>query len=160
MDAGPSALVEANQRSACGHGELLERDHFLAVDLAQRAAEDGAVLGEDADLAAVDGAEAGDDAVGDGTLGEHAEIVGAVARELAGFDEGVFIEEVIQPLARGHPPGGPDLLVGCAAQRRLRFLAAGEQIGDLVCRRAGRRGEPLDRFVRRNRHTAHNNAGW
>ena len=63
LDAGAAALVDADDRAAGLDREVHDLDDLLAVDLAERAAEDGEVLGEHADLAAVDGAVAGDDAV-------------------------------------------------------------------------------------------------
>ena len=62
MRAPPESLMPI-----IGHAGLQrdvhDLDDLLAEDLAERAAEDGEVLGEDADLPTVDGAVAGDDAV-------------------------------------------------------------------------------------------------
>ena len=63
LDAGAGALVDADDRAAGLHGEVHHLGDLLAVDLAERAAEDREVLGEHAHLAAVDGAVAGDHAV-------------------------------------------------------------------------------------------------
>ena len=63
LDAGAGALVDADDRAAGLDREVHHLGDLLAVDLAERAAEDGEVLGEHADLAAVDGAVAGDHAV-------------------------------------------------------------------------------------------------
>ena len=63
LDARAGALVDADDRAAGLDGEVHHLGDLLAVDLAERAAEDREVLGEHADLAAVDGAVAGDHAV-------------------------------------------------------------------------------------------------
>ncbi len=63
LDARAGALVDADDRAAGLDGEVHDLGDLLAVDLAEGAAEDREVLGEDADLAAVDGAVAGDHAV-------------------------------------------------------------------------------------------------
>ena len=68
LDAGAGAVVEADQRDADRGGQVHDLVDLLGEHLAQRPAEDGEVLAEDAHLAAVDGAEAGDDAVGVGAL--------------------------------------------------------------------------------------------
>ena len=68
LDPGAGALVDADDRAAGLDREVHDLDDLLAVDLAQRAAEDREVLGEHADLAAVDGAVAGDDAVAVGPV--------------------------------------------------------------------------------------------
>src|SRR5699024_8082566 len=101
LDAGAGALVQADDRAAGLDGQLLQLDHLLAVNLAEGATEDGAVLGEDADLATVDGAPAGDDAVGGGTLGDQAEVRGAGGRQGIGLDEGGLVAEVGDAVAGG-----------------------------------------------------------
>ena len=68
LDPGAGALVDADDRAAGLHGEVHDLGDLLAVDLAEGAAEDREVLGEDADLAAVDGAVAGDHAVAVGPV--------------------------------------------------------------------------------------------
>jgi hypothetical protein len=68
-------------------GHVHDLDDLLAVDLAERAAEDGRVLGEHGDRAAVDRAGAGDDAVAVGPRPIHAERGGAVADVLVELDE-------------------------------------------------------------------------
>jgi hypothetical protein len=49
LNAGTAALVDADQRAPGLDGEVDDLDDLLAVHLAQRAAEDGDVLAEDAD---------------------------------------------------------------------------------------------------------------
>ena len=63
LDPRAGALVDADDRAAGLDGEVHHLADLLAVDLAERAAEDGEVLGEHAHLPAVDGAVAGDHAV-------------------------------------------------------------------------------------------------
>jgi len=79
LDAGAAALVDADQRDARLEGEVLDLDDLLAVDLTERAAEDGHVLREDAHGAAVDGPGARDDAVAERSAGVHAEGTGTVS---------------------------------------------------------------------------------
>src|SRR5699024_4379976 len=78
LDAGASAFIKTNQRAAGGNSQLHNLDHLFAVNFTQCAAEDGAVLGEDADFASVDGAPAGHNAVGDNLLFGHAKVGRAV----------------------------------------------------------------------------------
>ena len=65
LDARAAAVVEADERCADRLGEIHDLVDLLGVDLAERAAEDREVLGEDEDLAAVDHPPAGDHAVGE-----------------------------------------------------------------------------------------------
>src|SRR5699024_3223382 len=132
LDAGTCTLVQADEWAAGVDGQLHDLDHLLAVHLTEGAAEDGAVLGEDADLAAVDGAPAGDDAVGGRALVAQAECGGAVAGELIGFDEGGLIEHVIKSFTRGEAVGRVDLLYGLFAHGEVGFRPAGLQVGDLA----------------------------
>ena len=83
LDPRAPRVVDADHRAADLHREVHHLDDLLAEDLAQRAAEDGEVLGEHADLAAVDRPVPGDDAVAVGALLLQAEVAGAVARELS-----------------------------------------------------------------------------
>ena len=101
LDAGAGALVDADDRAAGLDREVHDLGDLLAVDLAQRAAEDREVLGEDAHLAAVDGAEAGDHAVAVGALLLQAERGGPVPGQLVELDERALVEELLDPLAGG-----------------------------------------------------------
>ena len=123
LDAGACALVEADERAPGGDGQLHDLDHLLAVDLTEGTTEDSAVLGEDANLAAVDGSPAGDDSVGHGLLGGHTEVGGAVYCEHVSFDEGAFVEEVVQAVACGEAALIADFLVGFFAHGRSSLLA-------------------------------------
>ena len=74
---------------------------FSACASRERAAEDGEVLGEDVDQAAVDPAVAGDDAVAGDHLLLEPEVGGAVGDEAVELDEAAFVEQQVEPLARG-----------------------------------------------------------
>ena len=101
LDAGAAALVDADDRAAGLDGEVHDLDDLLAVDLAERAAEDREVLGEHADLAAVDGAVAGDHAVAVRPALLQAERRRAVPGQLVELDERALVEEQLDPLAGG-----------------------------------------------------------
>ena len=73
--------------------------HLLGEHLAQRAAEDGEVLGEHADFAAVDRAPPRDDAV---CVGPLLDLGRPGPRQLVELDEGAVVEEVLDALAGGH----------------------------------------------------------
>lgn len=137
LDAGAGAFVQTDDRAAGLDGELLQLHHLLSVHLAEGAAEDRAVLREDAHLAAVDGAPAGDDAVGGRALGVHAEVAGAVTGQCVGLDEGALVEEVGDAIAGGHAPLVADLLERGGADGHGRLGAAAQQV--LVLRRGGLR---------------------
>ena len=128
LDARAGALVEADQRAAGLAGQLLQLGHLLAVDLAEGAAEDGAVLGEHADLAAVDGAPAADDAVRDRAAPVHPEGVGAVAGQLVDLDEAALVEQDVQALAGGQPPLVVHLVHGGLAHRQADLGAPPAQV--------------------------------
>ena len=101
LDARAGALVDADDRAAGLDREVHHLGDLLAVDLAQRAAEDGEVLAEDAHHAAVDLAVAGDDAVAVRAVLLQPERGRAVPRELVELDEGALVEEHLDALARG-----------------------------------------------------------
>ncbi len=101
LDAGAGALVDADDRAAGLDGEVHHLGDLLAVDLAQRPAEDGEVLGEHAHLAAVDGAVAGHHAVAVRPVLLQPERHRAVPGQLVELDEGALVEEQRDPLARG-----------------------------------------------------------
>ena len=87
---------------------------FCAVDLAERAAEDGEVLREHGDRAAVDRAVAGDDAVAVRAVLLHAEVGGAVPGELVQLDEGALVQQQVDPLT------GRQLALGVLLLHRAR----------------------------------------
>ena len=79
---------------------------FCACACRERAAEDGEVLDEEIDEAAVDRAPAGDDAVAGHARRLHAEIGRAVFDEGVEFLERAFVEQDLEPLARGQLAAG------------------------------------------------------
>ncbi len=101
LDAGAGSLVDADDRAAGAHRQVHDLGDLLAVDLAERAAEDGEVLAEDADHAAVDLAVAGHHAVAVRAGLLQPERSGAVAGELVELDEGALVEEHLDALAGG-----------------------------------------------------------
>ena len=82
-------------------GEVHDLVDLLGEHLAERAAEDGEVLGEHEDLAAVDRAPPGDDTVGVGALLDAA-LVGPVAGEHVELVERALVEQVLDALAGEH----------------------------------------------------------
>ena len=132
LDAGAGALVDADDRAAGLDGEVHHLGDLLAVDLAQRAAEDGEVLGEHAGLAAVDGAEAGDHAVAVGPVLLQAERGGAVPGELVELDEGALVEELLDALAGGHLALGVLLLDRLGRARVDGLVDAPVEVGQLA----------------------------
>ena len=78
MDPRAGALVDPDDGGAGLDRQVHDLDDLLAVDLAERAAEDGHVLAEDRDGPAVDRAVAGDDAVAVRAVLLDAEVVRAV----------------------------------------------------------------------------------
>ena len=131
LDARAAALVDADDGAAVLDREVLDLDDLLAVDLAERAAEDGHVLAEDRDRPAVDVAVAGDDAVAEGALGVHAEVRGAVAGELVELGERARVQQRLDALAGGHLAGGVLLLHGALGARVLGLLDAALEVGQL-----------------------------
>src|SRR4029078_4770077 len=101
LDPRAGSLVDAHDRAAGLHREVHDLGDLLAVDLAERAAEDREVLAEDAYLAAVDRAVAGDHAVAVRPVPLQPEGGGPVPGELVELDEGAFVEEELDPLACG-----------------------------------------------------------
>ena len=106
LDAGAAPLVDADQRAAGFDGEIDDFDDLLAIHLPQGAAEQGDVLGKDADGTTMDSADASDDAVGVGAFGLHAERHGTVAGELVELSEGALVQQ------RGDALAGRELSLG------------------------------------------------
>ena len=132
LDPGAAGVVDADHRRPDLGGEVHHLAHLLRHHLAEAAAEDGEVLGEDEDGAAVDRAVAGDDGVAPGPFLLHLEVVGAVADEGVELLEGARVEQLLDPLARGHLALRVlllDRLLGGRVDRRLAQLA---QVGELL----------------------------
>ena len=101
LDAGAAGVVDADHGAADLGRQIHDLDHLLGHHLAERAAEDGEVLGEDAHAAALDRAVAGDDGVAPGPVLLHPELVRAVADERVELLEGAGVEQLLDPLAGG-----------------------------------------------------------
>ena len=112
LDARTAALVYPDQRASGLQREVDDLDDLLAVDLAQRPAEDRHVLTEDADGAAMDGSGAGDHTVPVGAAGIHPEVLGTVPGELVQFRETALVQESQHPFPGGHLALGVLLLNG------------------------------------------------
>ena len=132
LDAGAGALVDADDRAAGLDGEVHHLGDLLAVDLAERAAEDREVLGEHADLAAVDRAVAGDHAVAVGAVLLQAERRRAVPGQLVELDEGALVEELLDPLAGGLAALGVLLLDRLRGAGVDGLVEAAVQVGELA----------------------------
>lgn len=131
LDARAAGVVDADDGAAGFQGEVHHLDDLLAVDLAERAAEDGEVLGEDRDGAAFDGAVTGDDTVAVGAVGGQAEVGRAVPGELVQFGERSFVQEEFDPLTGGQLALFMLLVDRAAGAGVRRFLDAVAQIGEL-----------------------------
>ena len=104
--------------------------HLLGHHLAERAAEDREVLGEDAHAPALDRAVAGDHGVAPRPVLLHPELVRAVADERVELLEGAGVEQLLDPLAGGVLALGVLLLDrglgGVVDGGRLQLLELGE----------------------------------
>lgn len=141
LDAGASAVVDADDRTAGLQREVHHLDDLLTVDLAERAAEDGEVLRVHADGAAVDRAVPGDDTVPVRPVLLDAEVRRAVPGEFVQLHEGILVEQEVDALTRGQ-----------LALRVLLFhRARGTRVGRLVdtalqVRELARGGVDVDLF--------------
>jgi len=81
LDARAARVVDADDRAADLRGEVHDLAHLLGHDLAERAAEDREVLGEDADAAALDRPVPRDHRVAPSAVLLHVEVDRAVADE-------------------------------------------------------------------------------
>ena len=132
LDARAARVVDADHRRPDLRGQVHDLDHLLGHHLAERAAEDGEVLGEDEDGAAVDRAVAGHHRVAVGTALVHVELVGAVADEGVELLEGAGVEQLLDPLARGELALRVLLLDGLLGAGVDRLLAQLAQVGELL----------------------------
>ena len=131
LDAGAGAVVDADQRAAGLDGQLLDLDDFLAVHLAEGAAEHCGVLAEHADVAAVDGAVAGDHAVAGGAVGFQAEVLAAVLGQRVELDEGILVQQRQDAFPGGELAFGVHLLHGGLTDWVQRLFGALAQISKL-----------------------------
>ena len=132
LDPGATGVVQADHRSADLGGQVHHLAHLLGHDFAERAAEDGEVLGEDEDLAAVDRAVAGDHRVAPGPALLHLELVGAVADEGVELLERAGVEQLVDPLAGGQLALGVVLFDGLLGGRVDRLVAQLAQVLKLL----------------------------
>ena len=101
LDARAAGVVDADHGAADLGRQVHDLAHLLGHHLAERAAEDGEVLAEDADRAAVDRAVAGDDGVAPRPVLLHVEVVRAVADERVELLERAGVEQLLDALAGG-----------------------------------------------------------
>ena len=101
LDARAAAVVEADHRRTDLHRGIHHLADLLRVAFRQRAAEDGEILAEDIDQPAVDRARSGDHAVAGDLLVLHAEIDAVMFDIGVEFLEAAFIEQYVEPFARG-----------------------------------------------------------
>ena len=132
LDAGAAGVVDADDRAAGLQREVHHLDDLLAVDLAQRAAEDGEVLGEHGDRAAVDGAVAGDHAVAVRAVVLQAEVGRAVPGELVQLDERALVEQQFDPLTGRQLALGVLLLDGARGAGVRRLVDTALQVRELA----------------------------
>ena len=150
LDPGAAALVDADHRPAGAQREIQDLDDLLAVHLAERAAEDGDVLGEHADVPAVDGAVAGDHAVAVGPVVGQAEVGRAVPGERVELDERARVEQQVDALPGGQLAPGVLPLDGLGRAGVDVLVHPPVQVGQLAG--GGVRGEWWRRIgVRRGR---------
>ena len=101
LDARAAGIVHPDHRRAILHRHIHDFADLLRMGFGKRAAKDGEILAKHIDHAAVHRAPAGDHAVACGALGLHAEIGAAVGHEHVEFFKRAFVEQKINPLARG-----------------------------------------------------------
>jgi hypothetical protein len=101
LDPRAAAVVDPDDRAAVLQREVHDLDDLLAVDLAERAAEDREVLRIHAHGTAVDRAVSRDDSVAVRTVLLQAEVGGAVAGELVQLRETPLVQQEIDPFAGG-----------------------------------------------------------
>jgi hypothetical protein len=100
LDARTAAVIEADDGDTGAGGDVHDLADLLCRDLRHAAADDGEVLGEDADGAALDAAEAGDDGVAGETLLVDAEVGGAVKHQRVQLLEGAGVEQEVETFTR------------------------------------------------------------
>ena len=115
LDAGPSGIVDADDRRADGRGQVHDLADLLRHDLTQRPAEDREVLAEHEDLAALDRSPAGDDAVAVRTRLVQAERPEPMAGQHVGLHERSGVEQELQALSGGQLAAGVLSLDGLRA---------------------------------------------
>src|SRR5919198_4273424 len=137
LDAGAPGVVEADHGAADLGRQIHDLAHLLGHHLAERAAEDGEVLREDADLATVDLAVARDHGVAPGPVPEHVEVGRSVPNERVELAERAGIEQLVDALAGGELALGMLLLDGLLGGGVDRRVAQPAQLGELLLVRIG-----------------------
>ncbi len=138
LDPRAARVVDPDHGAADPGRQVHDLAHLLAHDFAQRAAEDGEVLAENAHPATVDRAVAGDDRVAVGPVLLHVELVGAVAHERVELLEGARVKQLLDPLPRGVLAALVLLGDGRLAARVDRLLADLLELGELLLVGLGR----------------------
>src|SRR5215218_6668259 len=98
LDARPTRVVDPDNGTSRGDGEVHDLADLLRVDFAQRTTEDGEVLREDADLATRDLAVARDHPVPQGPVLLEPETVRAVHPVAVQLDEGAMVQQELDAL--------------------------------------------------------------
>ena len=101
LDAGAARVVEADHRCADLQRHVHHLADLLRVAFRQRAAEHGKVLAENKDQPPVDRARSSDDTVARDDLLLHPEIDAVMLDVHVEFLEATFIEQHVEPFARG-----------------------------------------------------------
>ena len=99
LNPRPARVVYADDRTPRGDGEVHDLADLLRIHLAQRAAENGEVLGKDADLAPRDLAVAGYYPVPKGLVLLETKVVGAVNPVAVQLYESVLVEQQLDAIA-------------------------------------------------------------
>src|SRR5947209_5968069 len=100
LNAGAAGVEQADDWRAIAQSHILDFYDLLRMRFAERAAEDGKILGKDKDRAAVDRTPAGHDAVARNFHLLHAEIIAAMLDEHVELFEGSMVEQELDALAR------------------------------------------------------------
>jgi hypothetical protein len=103
LDPRAAGVVDPDHRAAVLDGQVHDLADLLGEDLAQRAAEDGEVLGEEEDAPAEDRPVAGDDGVAVRAAIHHPEVRLAVADVAVELDERARVAELLGALAGQEP---------------------------------------------------------
>ena len=83
LNSRATGIVQADDRRSHLHGEIHDLADLLGIGFAERAAENGEVLGEDVNETAIDAAVSGDHAVAGILLLLHSEIEAAMVTNLS-----------------------------------------------------------------------------
>lgn len=100
LNARAAAVVDDNERTLHLNRHVHDMTDFFGMILAQRAADDGKILGRRAGCHAADFAESGYDAVARHAPSVHAEIIDSGFNQLSDLNERARIKQQFQPLPR------------------------------------------------------------